>query len=196
MRDLVVSDDSYSWIQLWRYIDERFECRRPGDAPVLLINVLVVFSSVVWRYWLHSPLEWAEEIAGVLMGVLIFLGAATVLGRKQHVGITALRRMFPRAWQSAMNGISSWIVAGTSAILLFSTYDFLIDTRGQTTALGFPAWMFLLPAIVGAFFMVIFAIANAVEDEPGVVWGTFAASIIAAGAVYFWNAHAGEALRA
>lgn len=165
------------------------------SAFVLLINVLVVFSSVVWRYWLHSPLEWAEEIASVLMGVLIFLGAATVLGRKQHVGITALRRMFPQAWQPAMNGISSWIVAGTSAILLFSTYEFLIDTRGQTTALGFPAWMFLLPAIVGAFFMVIFAIANATEGEPGVVWGTFAASIIAAGAVYFWNAHAGEALR-
>ena len=31
-----------------------------GGALALLVNVVVVFASVVWRYALHSPIEWAE----------------------------------------------------------------------------------------------------------------------------------------
>ena len=34
-----------------------------AGALVLFINVLVVFASVIWRYALHSPIHWAEEVA-------------------------------------------------------------------------------------------------------------------------------------
>ena len=46
----------------------------------LAANVLVVFLSVIYRYFLHDPLDWAEEVARALMVVLVFFGAATVLG--------------------------------------------------------------------------------------------------------------------
>jgi len=59
---------------------------------VLAVDVLVVFASVIFRYFLHNPVDWAEEIARALMVTQVFLGAATVLARGQHVGIDA----FPR----------------------------------------------------------------------------------------------------
>ena len=32
-------------------------------ALVLAVDVAVVFTSVIWRYFLHDPLLWSEEIA-------------------------------------------------------------------------------------------------------------------------------------
>lgn len=43
-----------------------------AGALVLFINVLVVFASVIWRYALHSPIHWAEEVARALMIALVF----------------------------------------------------------------------------------------------------------------------------
>ena len=60
-------------------------------AFVLAADVLVVLCSVVWRYFLHDPVDWAEEIARALMGMQVFLGAATTLARAQHVGIDSFR---------------------------------------------------------------------------------------------------------
>ena len=51
-------------------------------ALILAIDVGVVFLSVVCRYFLHHPLDWAEEIASALMVGLVLLGAAAVLARR------------------------------------------------------------------------------------------------------------------
>ena len=48
---------------------------------VLAVDVAVVFVSVIYRYFLHDPVDWAEEIARALMVMLVFFGAATVLAR-------------------------------------------------------------------------------------------------------------------
>jgi|GEM_PF-2706618 len=71
-------------------------------AAVLAADVLVVFLSVIYRYFLHDPFDWAEEVAGALMIVLVFFGAATVLARSQHVGVDLFRGMLPRRWQPAL----------------------------------------------------------------------------------------------
>ena len=68
-------------------------------AILLAIDVGVVFLSVIFRYFLHHPLHWAEEIARALMVALIFLGAATVLGRDQHAGLEVARGLFPERWR-------------------------------------------------------------------------------------------------
>src|SRR6476661_6020409 len=79
-------------------------------AAVLAIDVLVVFCSVIWRYFLHEPFDWAEEIARALMGALVFLGAATALGRAQHVGVESLRKLFPAHWRASVVQLCHWIV--------------------------------------------------------------------------------------
>src|SRR5450755_4876577 len=65
---------------------------------VLALDVLVVFVAVIYRYFLHDPVDWAEEIARALMVMQVFFGAATVLGRGRHVGIDSFRALFPKTW--------------------------------------------------------------------------------------------------
>ena len=67
------------------------------SAAVLAVDVLVVFVSVVCRYFLHDPLDWTEEVASALMIVLCVFGAATVLGAASTSASTCFAARSPRA---------------------------------------------------------------------------------------------------
>ena len=79
--------------------------------------MVVVFCSVVWRYALHEPLDWAEEVARALLMLLVFLGASIGLARSQHMGIDTVRGMLPeRAREVVLQGCN-WIVLVVAAVL-------------------------------------------------------------------------------
>ena len=155
---------------------------------VLAADVMVVFVSVIFRYFLHDPVDWAEEIARALMIVLVFFGAATVLARSQHVGIDLFRDQLPAGWQSALIQASHWIIAGVSGGLFASSLLLLIDTYGQTTSIGLPQWLYVYPVVIGSGFMTLFGIANACNGPRHVVIRTFAVCAALAAAVFGWNA--------
>jgi tripartite ATP-independent transporter DctM subunit len=154
---------------------------------ILAIDVVVVFLSVIMRYFLHEPFDWAEEVAGILMVMLIFLGAATVVGRQKHIGIDAFLGLFPARWREALVQSGLWIEVGVSLLLLVSTVDLWIDTQGQTTPIGFPQWMVLTPVIVGSLAMLGFAVFNSLERSGAVFWGTLFGIIAIGLAITGWN---------
>lgn len=159
-----------------------------ASGVVLAVDVLIVFISVVYRYLLHDPVEWAEEIARALMIVLVFFGAASVLARSQHVGVDLFRRMLPDAWQPAMIQLGHWIIAAVSASLAMSSLLLLVDSHAQTTPLGLPQWIYVAPVVIGSTFMAFFGIANALNGPARTVWGSLLGAAVAVLAVYAWNA--------
>jgi tripartite ATP-independent transporter DctM subunit len=157
------------------------------SGVVLAADVVVVFTSVVLRYFLHSPVDWAEEIARALMIVLVFFGAATVLARSQHVGIDLFRDQLPRAWQPVLIQSAHWIIAGVSAGLCVSSLLLLVDTYGQTTSIGLPQWLYVYPVVIGSAFMLLFGLANACNGPRRVVVASFVACALASAGVLGWN---------
>ncbi len=157
------------------------------SGVVLAADVLVVFVSVVFRYFLHDPLDWAEEIARALMIVLVFFGAATVLARSQHVGIDLFRQMLPAQWQPALIQVGHWIIAGVAASLFVSSVLLLVDTYDQTTSIGLPQWLYVYPVVVGSLFMTLFGTANAISGPRRVVAGTLFGCASLAAVVFGWN---------
>src|SRR3954465_11864835 len=158
-----------------------------GAAVLLAVDVGVVFLSVICRYFLHHPLHWAEEVARALMVALVFLGAATVLGRDQHAGLQAARGLFPRGWRASLEQLCWWIMVAVSAALFLSGCALLIDSEGQTTPIGLPQGIFLYPLVVGSAFLTLFAIAKALAGPPRTVWATFAGAVLVSLAVWGWN---------
>ena len=154
---------------------------------VLAIDVAVVFISVIYRYALHNPLDWAEEVASALMVTLIFLGAASVLGRQKHVGIDVFLHQFPSHWRAALEQSADWIEVSVSLMLLVSTIVLLIDSQGQTTSLGLPQWMILAPVLVGSLAMFGFSVTNALSRSGWSFWGTLLAFVIIGVAATVWN---------
>jgi tripartite ATP-independent transporter DctM subunit len=157
-------------------------------GAVLAADVIVVFLSVVYRYFLHDPVDWAEEVARALMVVLVFFGAATVLARSQHVGIDLFRGMLPAHWQPAMIHVGHWIVAAVSASLFLSSCLLLGDSQGQTTSIGLPQSMYVYPVVVGSLFMTLFGLANALNGPARMVLVSLVACVASAAAVLGWNA--------
>ncbi|ALK28941.1 TRAP transporter large permease subunit [Burkholderia plantarii] len=157
-------------------------------AAVLAADVAVVFISVIYRYFLHDPVDWAEEVAGALMIVLVFCGAATVLARSQHVGVDLFRGLLPARWQPALVQLGHWVIAGVAGNLCVSSCLLLVDSYGQMTPSGLPAWIDVYPLVAGSAFMAIFALANALNGPRATVLGTFLGGVLAAAAVVAWNA--------
>ncbi|MBC7379517.1 MAG: TRAP transporter small permease subunit, partial [Burkholderiaceae bacterium] len=157
-------------------------------GAVLALDVAVVFTSVVFRYFLHDPVDWAEEIARALMLVLVFLGAATVLARSQHVGVDLFRGFFPPAWQLLMVHAGHWIIAAVSAGLFMSSCLLLVDSYGQTTSIGLPQWMYVYPVVFGSLMMTVFGVANAVHGPARAVWTSLAGCTVLGALVFGWNA--------
>lgn len=158
----------------------------------LAVDVAVVFASVIYRYFLHDPVDWAEEVARALMVMLVFLGAATALGRNHHAGIDVFRGFFPPHWQRALVQVAQWIVAAVSLALLITSYMLLEDTAGQTTPLGLPHGIYAWPVVVGSLCMAIFALANAFEAPRPLAFGTLAGVVIVFAMIAAWHSYAWE----
>ena len=157
-------------------------------ALVLAADVVVVLCSVVWRYFLHDPVDWAEEIARALMGMQVFLGAATTLARAQHVGIDSFRNLFPAIWRPMLIQLCHWIVVVVTVALLLSSCALLADSRGQTTPIGLPQWIYIGPVVIGSMLMLLFGIASALNGPGKTVWGTLVLAAALSAAVWAWNA--------
>jgi tripartite ATP-independent transporter DctM subunit len=155
---------------------------------VLAVDVVVVFISVVFRYFLHEPFDWAEEVARALMMVLVFFGAATVLARSQHVGVDLFRGMLPARWQPALIQFASWIIVAVSAALCLSSVGLLVDSWDSTTPIGLPQWIYTLPVVIGSLFMTMFGLANAVNGPSRVVWSALGVGVALVAVVAGWNA--------
>ena len=158
------------------------------SAAVLAVDVMVVLMSVIWRYVLHDPVDWAEEVARALMLMLVFFGAASVLARSQHVGVDLFRQLLPARWQSALMQAAHWIIAAVSASLCLSSVLLLVDTWTPTTPIGQPQWLHVFPAAIGSFFMTLFGLANALNGPRRVVVGSFIACAALGGLVLGWTA--------
>ena len=156
-------------------------------AAVLAVDVVVVFASVVFRYLLHDPLDWAEEVARALMVTQVFLGAAAIVGRRGHAGIDAAGRLFPAAWRPVLVQLSAWIVAATAAALFGSAIALLGDSGGQTTSFGLPGEIFIYPVILGGGLMSVMGLAVALAGPVRTVWATALGLSAAVLAVYGWN---------
>jgi tripartite ATP-independent transporter DctM subunit len=152
-----------------------------ATAATLAIDVGVVFVSVIWRYFLHDPFEWSEEIARALMVMLVFFGAAAALGRSRHVGIDSMRGMLPQAWQRYVVRAGDWVMLIVAVGLLVTSSMLLKESVRQTTPIGLPQAVFVLPVVVGSLFLLLFAAAHALKplSRDTVVAGVVVALLVA-----------------
>ena len=156
-------------------------------ALVLAADVAVVFFSVIMRYFLHSPVDWAEDIAGCLMTTLVFLGGSTVLARRQHVGIEVFRALLPAGWREPAVQLGGWAVAGVAGALAYSSWFLLLDSFNITTPIGTPQWVLTLPVFVGAVFMTLTGLVNAISGATRHTWTTLAIAVVLCLGVWAWN---------
>lgn len=156
-------------------------------GAILAIDVAIVFASVIARYFFHQPFDWAEEVASGLMSTMIFLGAASAIGRSNHIGIDIALALFPKGWRPFLEALGSWLTVLISVSLCYGVYALLLDTHGQTTSTGLPSWWFLAPVFVGTIFMALLSIFHALRAPVKTVLSSLLTCMAVAAVGYYLN---------
>lgn len=150
-----------------------------GAALLLAVDLVVVFTGVIFRYFLHNPIQEAEEVARMLLVGITFLGGAAALSRGEHLGVLALRARLRTGWQEILQSLSGWIIAIVAVLLCWSAIAILPLASSQTTSSGLSVSLFYIPIIGGAAAMIVFAIVTLLKEPPR-------ATLIALGIMLFF----------
>ncbi len=57
--------------------------------------VIIVFSNVIFRYFLNAALAWSDEVSRFMLIWLVFLGAVIAYMRNDHLGLDILVKYLP-----------------------------------------------------------------------------------------------------
>lgn len=125
---------------------------------IILVSVLV-FSEVIFRYFLNYSLGWSEELARIFFIWISLLGAAVCVKRGQHYSFAFFEKMMSRRSASLINIIVTFLVVVFSAIFTVYGYkSFILSFRQSFTALGVTwGWAFAAVPISGVL-MCIYSI--------------------------------------
>src|SRR6476660_1545398 len=102
-------------------------------ALLVAAEVVVLLMGVIWRYVLHTPLVWSDELASILFLWLAMLGSVVALRRGEHMRMTAIVGKLPRHLRAFLDLIA---IAAALAFLLFvvrPAYEFAEDEMLITT---------------------------------------------------------------
>ena len=86
-------------------------------AVLVLAEVVVLLVGVTWRYALHQPLVWSDELASILFLWLAMLGSVVAFRRGEHMRMTAVVGML-RPRQRALLDLIAIAAALTFLVLM------------------------------------------------------------------------------
>lgn len=102
-------------------------------AALVVIEVGILFTGVIFRYVLDKPLIWSNELAGILFLWLVSLGAVVALRRGEHMRMTALvSRLSPRGQRFA-GRMAGLIVAIFTFELIVPGLSYLVQEAAIVT---------------------------------------------------------------
>ena len=106
----------------------------------LLVGMIsVVFLQVLSRYLLDAALIWSEEVARLFFISLIFVGAAVLARRREHLTVTVFTDMLPDRGRHITDAVASLVGFICSTYLLRGAWaTFLREWDQRTPALQFP----------------------------------------------------------
>ncbi|WP_319529275.1 TRAP transporter large permease subunit [uncultured Cohaesibacter sp.] len=130
----------------------------PG-AIFLGLEVVVLFAGVAFRYALHSPLVWSDELATILFLWLSMFGAVVAQHKGGHMHLTVVVGMAPERWQSRINTLASMCVILFLGLLIHPALEHSIGQMMITTpALQLPDTVRSAAMFTGLTLMMVVAI--------------------------------------
>ena len=86
---------------------------------LLVAIVVILFSSVFWRYFLNDPVSWSEDAALFCMVWMTLLGAPVGLIRGEHVAVDMLLNALPAGLGRALMVVINGVVLTTAVTVVY-----------------------------------------------------------------------------
>jgi len=123
-------------------------------AGLVLAEVAILFSGIVARYVLRTPLIWSDELASILFLWLAMIGAAIAIRLNEHMRMTACVARLDGAYRDAFELVATAASLAFLALTVAPACEYAISESFITTpALGIPNSWRVAALPVGILFM-------------------------------------------
>ena len=156
----------------------------PLAAVLVVVEVLVLAAGVFARYVLNHPLVWSDELASALFLWLAMLGAVIALGRGEHMRLTAVVGMMPRAVRPWLDAFGLAVSAACTLVLVEPALEHAQEQWSVITpALGIHDGLRVAAILVGSALMALLALVRLFGQTRPVhaVTGTAVVLLVCAG---------------
>jgi TRAP-type C4-dicarboxylate transport system permease small subunit len=128
-------------------------------AALVVTEIVVLFAGVVFRYLLHQPLIWSDELASILFLWLAMLGAVTAFRRGEHMRMTALVARADPAQRAFLDMIATCAALAFLLLIVRPSWDYAYEESFITTPALQISNMWRAAALpIGIGLMAIFAL--------------------------------------
>ena len=124
-------------LQLEQILEKRMRgIRKVASTAIILLfglQVLVVFSQVVWRFVFNNPFSWSEELARYLQVWLILITSAVCIRKGRHLAIDYMTHRVSFKVQKIFK--LTWLIGIMGYLLVVVVFGIkmITVTGGQTT---------------------------------------------------------------
>ena len=98
---------------------------------LLGVMVVVVFTQVIFRFFIQQPLSWSEEVARYVFVWIIWIGAAVVVKQGGHPGMDLLTKSFSPRWQRVTEIAMALLYVATLLTVVFTGFGLVLVNMSQ-----------------------------------------------------------------
>ena len=156
-------------------------------AALVLIEIIILFTGVVFRYVLNHPLVWSDELAEILFLWLVSFGAVVAYRRDEHMRMTVISGVLPQKVQNFLGRISSLIILLVVGAIVVPGYGYMEQQQAITTpALQIPGSWEIIGELVAFAMLLLCAVYRLFKSATLLDLGV-AIAVIAGIGVLFWS---------
>lgn len=125
---------------------------------VLAVMLVLTFTNVISRYFLHASISFTEEITSNLFVLLSVMGTAVAARRSAHLGLSIITDRLSEKGKMKAACIAN-ILSAIFGLLLLYTGILMVQNQmrinSRTITLQWPEWIYGSFLPLGAFFIVM-----------------------------------------
>ena len=135
------------------------------SASSLVLMTAIISYQVITRYFFNDSPAWSEQLSRVLLGYLVFFGAAVGVHERFHIRIDALRDAVPAKVGKSFDLIANLAVIIAGVVMVIAGFQLTTTLWPfDIPSLGLPRGLALLPIPVSGVLIVLFGSAQLIEE--------------------------------
>jgi tripartite ATP-independent transporter DctM subunit len=125
----------------------------------LVIQLAIVLTGIVSRFWFQQSLLWADEAAKLFLSLTAFVGGALAFRARHHTTVEFLTGRFSPRWRTSFAiGIDLLVLVAVTVVGYVSLDLLSISATSNTPILDINAAWLVLPLTVGMALIALFAV--------------------------------------
>ena len=147
-------------------------------VPLFLVMVTLMFTQVIFRYFLESPLPWSEEVIRYLFVAVTYLGGAIATMEREHIEINFIQVIVDtqkdpdkrRKIVNILNVIRDTLALAFLSLISYLTYFLVYDQFRYdmvSSAAQIPMWIVTSFMLAGLVLSALHCLTNIILNLNG-----------------------------